>query len=187
MNWPRHEVDDQEWSSHADALRDPSKLPRLLATLDSTSCPEPEFQRALEYVESAVSDLGVPTSLVPRVTCRLIRSVLMLTGSRRTEVLSLAEELTCGRGSEGYTSNQVRWLAEARHELALGFHLWAHLAETSEPPEATICVDLLAYVAEAVPELRQRVTKVFRLLHQARPELVAEIDTVSTYFPKQSK
>ncbi len=176
MTW----YDEYPWTSHADAMSDPSKLRTCFATIDS-ECSETEFQRALFYVDHASSDLGVPTSLAPPVVARLIASVLSLDGARRKLVLGEVEELTCGRYVETYTPAQVEWLLAARRELVLAYHLWLRLAVTGDAQEATECIDLVAYVGESFPDLRPRVLEFLHSCRASRPDLAAEVDAVTAY------
>lgn len=173
--------DDYPWSSHKDARCDASALPKCFRIIDSSSSEE-DFQRAVFYLDSASADLGVPTSLAPPVVARLIKSLFALVGERRTLVLGEIEELTCGRHAETYSAAQRAWLHEARRELLLSLHVWLDLAEAGGTKEATLCIDLLSYVAESFHDFRPRVRQFFRWCREARPELAAEIDAVSAYF-----
>lgn len=174
------EIECYEWDGF-EAYRDAGRVPQLLRTVLLTD-DEAEWVAALRYVESCGSDLGVPCSATPALVSCLVAITLRVNGKKRSAVLSLLEEMTCGRGAEQYSEAQKRWLGESVYELVLGLKMWVELMETSSVEDAEQCVDILAYCAEHVPALGGRVRKYLELCELRYPQLGDEIGAVTQYF-----
>ncbi|NUP11267.1 MAG: hypothetical protein HOW73_34915 [Polyangiaceae bacterium] len=172
-----------DWDSF-EVERGANQIPRLLRTLLQSS-DEAAWSFALARLELIGSDLGIPRAVTPALVSCLSAATLHLSGRKRSDVLSLLEELTCGRSAEGYSEDEQQWHRESVHELMLGMRIWVHLMETSSTEDATMCVDLLAYCAEHFPVLRVRVRTQLQLCAASRPELGAEIQAVSVYFSER--
>ena len=173
------EADCYDWKS-LDAYRDAGRVPQLLKTI-LQSDDEAEWGAALSYLESCGSDLGVPCSVTPALVSCLGAVVLRVSDKKRSAVLSLLEELTCGRGAEQYSDAQKKWHREAAYELVLGLKLWVDIMETSSVEDAGQCVDLLAYCAEHVPAMGGRVRMYLKLCEARYPQLGDEIRAVTEY------
>lgn len=170
-----------DWSLHADTFRDARRLSECLKVIEESDTAA-EWDPALDYIESCCSDLGVPSSAVPPMVRMLSALVVTAGDAKRTAILSLLEELTCGRGIEIFTPAQRSRLAAARGELGSKFDLWVAWIEAPSEVDAIHCVDLVAYAAEADSALRKRATEALVLAKAKRPSLAPEVDAVRQYF-----
>jgi hypothetical protein len=166
-------------------FRDSGRVPELLHLVD-VSTDEGKWSDALTKLESCASDLGTPCALTPPLTGALMSLALRTTGAKRSSILSVVEELTCGRGAEAYTDEQKTWHRESVHELILGFNTVTFILETSTVEDAKLCVDLLAYCAEHFPPLRPRVRKYLAFCQERHPSLADEISAVIPYFAENA-
>ncbi|WP_129356277.1 hypothetical protein [Sorangium cellulosum] len=167
-----------------DAHRDTSRVPQMLQVLlDSEH--EGEWSSALSYLESCASDLGVPCCMTPATVSVLASIMIRVDGKKRSEILSLLEELTCGRGASEYSEAQKMWLRESVQELLLVFKNLVDVMERSSVEDAERCVDMLAYCAEHVPCMTGRVRKYLALCQERFPRLSDEIQAVSEYFSSE--
>lgn len=176
------EVGRHEWRGFT-AYRDASRVPGLLTTI-AVSDDDDVWNAALSYLEQCSCDLGVPAEIAPAVVECLMAIAVRAPGRKRRAILSLLEELTCGRGAEHYTSDQRRWRADAVMEVALGFGLLVDVLETTiEPEEAEDCLELLVYCAEEVPSLRGRVRHYLEMCERRFPALQQEVRALGSYIP----
>lgn len=155
----------------------PLVLNRLMYSID-----EVEWQGALRSLEAYASDLGIPSNATKAVVACLVAIAIRTEGQKRTEVLGTLEELTCGRGIEAYSLQQLAWLRGAVRELAGAFHLWAQLAESAPAEDAILCIQLLAYCAVNVPEVELRVLNYLEQCSNERPELGDDISALLINF-----
>ncbi|WP_437286062.1 hypothetical protein [Sorangium sp. So ce406] len=168
-----------------EAYRDTSRVSVMLqAVLQSED--EGEWSSALSYLESCASDLGVPCSITPAMVGALASIMIRVDGKKRSGILLLLEELTCGRGASEYSEAQRVWLRESVQELVLVFKNLVDVMERSSVEDAELCVDMLAYCAEHVPEMACRVRKYLTLCQERFPQLSDEIQAVSGYFDRDS-
>jgi hypothetical protein len=143
---------------------------------------ESEWLPALHFVESHVSDEGVPSAMTaPTVGC-LVAIAARAQGAKRSAILSGLEELTCGRYQEHYTEQQIKWYLDSVRELTFGLHLWVEVLMGPSVKDAEQCVDILAYCAEMIPELAGRVRYYLQQCEERHPTLTDEIRAVSEYF-----
>lgn len=158
-------------------FRDPKNVrPYLERLADSTD--EKEWQKTLNLLQVYASDLGLPSEATKDVVACLIAVVIRVEGKKRSELLGALEELTCGRGLEVYSAQQLECLRSAVSELALALHTWVYLAESASREDATLALQLLAYCAVYVEQLEPKVSQYFRLCAAARPELRDEISSL---------
>ncbi|WP_438015515.1 hypothetical protein WMF18_32235 [Sorangium sp. So ce315] len=177
------EFNSYDWGKF-EANRDPSRIPQMLqVVLDSEN--ENEWSSALYCLESCASDLGVPCSVTPATVSALASIMIRVDGKKRSKVLSLMEELTCGRDASEYSEAERMWLRESVQELLLVFKSLVDVMERSSVEDARHCVDMLAYCAEHVPGMAGRVRKYLALCQERFPELSDEIQAVSEYFSSE--
>lgn len=174
------EIDRHDWASFP-AFRDPARVPGLLRVVLSSEREE-EWAPALANLETCGSDLGVPCAMTPALVSCLVAIALRTDGKKGAAVVSLLEELTCGRGAEGYSEQERHWLHEAVRALMPGLSLWEAIVENGSRDDAVNAIDLLAYCAEHFPEQRDRVRRVLGSCEQQRPELAEEIRAVWPYW-----
>ncbi len=174
------EVERYQWREF-EAYRDATRAPELLQIV-LVSEVEQEWSSSLSYLEACASDLGAPCAMTPALVSCLVSAATRTNGKKRSAIVSVLEELTCGRGSEEYTEAQLAWLREATVELTYALKLWVDLLERSSPEDAEQCVDLLAYCAERVPEVAGRVAQYLTLAEVQHPQLRDEIHAVREYF-----
>ena len=155
-----------------------SKNVRLLLDRVLRSTDEKEWQTALNLVEIYASDLGVPSEATKDVVACLVAVAVRAQGQKRSAILGTLEELTCGRGVDEYTPQEVEWLRSSVHELAYALHTWAHLAESASIEDAVLAVDLLAYCAVYIPQVESKVLRYLQLCAVERPELAEEISAL---------
>ncbi len=151
---------------------------RLLLGRVFGSTNEEEWKGALGLLEAYASDLGIPSEATKDVVACLVAIAIRAEGRKRSEVLGTLEELTCGRGVEEYSPQQLLWLRAAVRELSYAIHTWAQLAESASEEDAVLCVELLAYCAVYVPEVESKVMTYLQLCAAGRPELGEEISAL---------
>jgi len=100
--WEIERYDWKQYEAYGDAARAPEWLRALLLSQDDS-----EWSQALISLESCASDLGVPCSMTPAVVSCLVSIALRVEGKKRSAILSSLEELTCGRGAEQYSDQQL--------------------------------------------------------------------------------
>jgi hypothetical protein len=172
-------LDFYDWGkfdTHRETIRVRDSLELLIHSED-----ENHWGPALSYLEGCASDLGIPCSLTPALVDVFTSIVVSVGGRKRTEVLAVLEELTCGRGADEYSDAQRGWRSQAVREVALAFKSFVHIMATSSVEDAERCVDLLAYCAEEIPSLTERVRKYLARCEDRFPVLSEEIRAVSTY------
>lgn len=147
---------------------------RLLERL-ATSATGKEWNEALNLINFYSSDNGIPSEATQHVVACLIAVAIDSDGDKRSEILGLVEEFTCGLGIEAYTSEEMGWHVAAVRELGCALQIWVKLAESAPVPEATVCLQLLSYCSVYDPRLEPRVMRYFEVCRVARPELGDEI------------
>ena len=106
-----HDWDTLQW-----AEKPKKEIPKLLeVVLDSDR--EEEWEIALGLLEAYASDLGVPSEATKDVVACLVAIVVRMEAKKRTVILGVLDELTCGRGIEAYSPQQMMWIRAAVREL----------------------------------------------------------------------
>jgi hypothetical protein len=142
---------------------------------------EEEWEQALYLLEAYAGNLfGSPSEATKAVVACLVAIATRVGGKKRSAVLGLLDELSCGRGIDAYTADQRQWLCSAIEELAHGIHIWTSLAESGSLEDAVLCLQLLSYCAVYVPGLESRVTRYLDLCASSRVELREDISAVLT-------
>ncbi len=172
------EFDCHDWST-LQGFRS-SKNVRVLFQQIADSADEKEWQQALGHLESYASDQGIPSEATKGVVASLVAIAVSEGGRKRSAVLGTLEELTCGRGVEAYTSQQLGWLRASVQELACALHTWTHIVESAPTEDATLALEILAYCGVYVSQFDSRVQRYFQLCAIARPELREEISALLT-------
>lgn len=159
----------------------PKDVPLLLEeVLRSSNSNQEEWRVALSLLEAYASDLGLPSEATKNVVACLVAVAIRAEGRKRSEILGLLAEVTCGRGIREYSPRQLTWLRAAGRELAYALHTWAQLAESSPAKDAISCAEILMHCAIYVPEVEPKVLKYLQLFAADRPELREEIFALLT-------
>lgn len=162
------------------AFGDPSHIPRwldLIARADTQA----ERRSASEAIERVATDQGVPCAATAQVVSALLSFLPAIAAPNRSAVLSLLEELTCGRGRDSYSAAERQHLELAVAELVASFATIAALLQGADETDARECIDLLAYCAELRPELADRVDASLERAAARLPSLRPEVDAVRAY------
>lgn len=174
------------WSAMRGVWGEPAMAPNFLEQV-VTSTADGELARALDWLESYASDLGVPSEATSAVVSCLVGAAQVRSGVARLAIVETIEELSCGRGVDEYSSKQHKWLVATIGELSSGMHLWMHMGEHSSAREATLALQLLAYCAAYLPDLAARVWRYFELCEVARPELRDDIAAIRSQAAKLTR
>ena len=175
------EIDIYQWTELRGVSGDPANAPAMLREL-AASDEEEHWREALAWVDSFASDLGIPSGATSAVVACLIGLALRVEGAKRTAILESLEDLTCGRGIETYSAEELGWLEQSVAELACAMHVWLCWAESAPPSDAARCVELLAYCGVYVPALRPRVRQYLSACAAARPELGEDVVAIRANF-----
>lgn len=122
---PQPEVGCTMWEfarhehSWAGMLRPGDAVPELLQIV-ALSADVAAWDKALSCLESAGSELGVPCAATPAQVACLVAVVPRSSGEKRSAIVSLVEELTCGRGFDSYSPEERTWMLQSRLELVYG-------------------------------------------------------------------
>lgn len=171
------EIECHDWA----ALRGrrPYDVRQLLERVSSAT-DRKEWDQALQLINFYSSDNGIPSEATPDVVACLVAIAVRAHREKRSALLGLLEELTCGLGIEIYTPEQMAWHKAAVRELGLALHSWAQWAESEPIEEARVHLCLLSYCSVYVPALEARVERYFHRCLAARPELGDEIAALRT-------
>lgn len=163
------------------AFGDPAQIPRwldLIARADTDA----ELRSASAAIGGVASDLGVPCAATAQVVSALLSFLPAIPAPNRSAVLSLLEELTCGRGRDSYSAAERQHLALAVAQLVASFATIDELLHEADEADARECIDLLAYCAELRPELSDRVEASLQRAVARLPSLRPEVDAVRAYY-----
>ncbi|MFO0553458.1 MAG: hypothetical protein U0271_34060 [Polyangiaceae bacterium] len=182
MTW---ELECHNWLALR-GFRDGRPPGALLETVRTAKDPAAAIA-ALELLESYASDLGLPCEATRSVVACLVGIATRCTGEIRSAILGTLEELTCGRGIEEYSPDELAWLVAACRELVYALHAWVEILETGDASDATLAATLLAYAANAVPEVEQRVLTYLRICSRERPALSDYLSALSENFQERKQ
>jgi hypothetical protein len=170
------EFEVHDWNTLR-GFRDGKNISVLLRRISGAADAQ-EWDKALSLLEAYASDLGVPCEATKDVVACLVSITIRNEGEKRSAILGTLEELTCGRGVEVYTDEQLMWLRDAVRELSYALHAWVHLAAAGSLDDATLAIRLLAYCAVYTPQLEAKVLRYFTVCANERPDLVEELSAV---------